>query len=127
MTGSSDAAIRVLVVEDEFTLATELCSILKKHGISIIGPVGNVDAALAAITSDLEVALLDINLHGKPVFPVADRLMQLDIPFAFTSGYDASVIPSAYRAAPRLEKPIEAAALTDVISELLGHDLPARS
>ncbi len=111
-------SVRVLVVEDHYVIATELSTMLLQYGFQVIGPFGNVAAAMAATAQKPDVALLDINLHGSPVFPVADRLAQLGIPFAFTSGYETRVLPAAYRTVPRLEKPFEPAAVADLVLAL---------
>ena len=100
---------RVLVVEDDYLLAGELRSWLAGEGATVIGPVPRVDTALELLDhSPLpSLAVLDVNLQGRTVWPVADALMARDIPFVFVTGYDAEVIPHAYAQAPRAEKPVE--------------------
>src|SRR4051812_8554423 len=74
---------RVLVVEDDYFLAEELCAGFRESGAEVIGPVGELEAALALIDRQprLQGAVLDINLRGEMVFPVADQLTQRGIPF----------------------------------------------
>jgi CRP-like cAMP-binding protein len=100
---------RVLVVEDDYFLAEELCAGFRESGAEVIGPVGELEAALALIDRQprLQGAVLDINLRGEMVFPVADQLTQRGIPFVFSTGYDQSVIPHAFERIPRLEKPLD--------------------
>jgi DNA-binding response OmpR family regulator len=98
----------VLVVEDDYFIAMELCRNLETAGAEVIGPVGRVGDALAKIArSDrIDGALLDLNLHGAMAFPVADKLCERGVPFMFTTGYDASVIPEKYRDIARSSKPV---------------------
>lgn len=100
---------RVLVVEDEYFLARELERGLRAAGSVVIGPVPSIEAALDLLAGDPapEVALLDINLGGEKVFPVADALTARSIPFVFTTGYDEADILARFSGTPRLQKPID--------------------
>ena len=92
---SALAGRRLLVVEDEYFLAAELVEALSADGAKVIGPAASVDDALDLLddTAQLDGAVLDLNLQGEMAFPVADALMERDIPFVFLTGYDQSVIP----------------------------------
>lgn len=81
---------RILVVEDDYLLAESLNDLLIEAGVRVVGPVGNVSDALSLVTSGEEIdgALLDVNVRGQPVFPVADALLERGVPFSFCSGYD---------------------------------------
>src|SRR4051812_31608679 len=99
---------RVLVVEDEYLVAAELGETLGEVGVIVVGPAGTVKAALEFVEADgakLDGAVLDINLRGERVYPVAEALAARAIPFIFTSGYDGDGIPSEYGKVPRCEKP----------------------
>lgn len=100
---------RILVVEDEYLLAMALQGELQELGAVVLGPVGNLDDALALIRSEPSIngAVLDINLSGRKAFPAADLLMERGIPFVFTTGYDDSVIPAHFGNAPKLQKPFD--------------------
>jgi CheY-like chemotaxis protein len=105
---------RILVVEDEYLIAAELADLLQQSGAEVVGPVGSVPQALALIAerkTEIDGATLDVNLRGTPVFPVADALRTLGIPFVFCTGYDTEKIPSAYRSEPCCTKPIDSALL----------------
>jgi DNA-binding response OmpR family regulator len=79
----------ILVVEDEFLIALELQEMLEAHGWHVIGPAARVAQALALLERALPtVALLDVNLAGEPVTPVAEVLKASDVPFIVTSAYD---------------------------------------
>ena len=100
---------RVLVVEDEYMLAEDLREELESQGAEVMGPVASVADALELLRSGPapDVAILDINLGGEMAYPVADALRTRDIPFIFTTGYNAHAIPKAYSDMPRVEKPVE--------------------
>ena len=99
---------RVLIAEDEYLVAMDLALSLENLGIEIVGPAGTLEGALELVkrTDRLDGAVLDVNLRGQRVFPVAETLAQRNIPFIFTTGYDAAVIPEPYAGAPRCEKPV---------------------
>jgi DNA-binding LytR/AlgR family response regulator len=99
-----------LIVEDEYLLAVDLTNSIESHGAKVLGPAATVEAALALIEENgnrVDGAVLDINVRGKRVYPVADALMSLGVPFIFTTGYDAIALPSRYVDIPRCEKPVE--------------------
>lgn len=114
---------RVLVVEDSFLILVALEMLLEQHGIDIVGPASTVTEALAlAETAAADIALLDVNLHGDMVFPVADRLIQRGIPIIFTTGYTAKeVLPPRYADIPTLQKPYEGPALMALVEQAFAH------
>ncbi|MGE4247153.1 MAG: hypothetical protein AB7E66_14230, partial [Parvibaculaceae bacterium] len=78
----------MLVVEDEAVVSLDIEDILKAMGCEILGPTGRLDAALELATNgDPDAAILDVMIRGGRVFPVAERLMERDIPFVLASGY----------------------------------------
>jgi len=99
----------VLVVEDDYFIAMEMCRLFEKAGAQVLGPIGKLEDALALIArSDrIDGAVLDINLRDVMVFPAADMLRERDVPFVFATGYDDAVIPSRYSQVPRCRKPVE--------------------
>ena len=109
---------RVLVVEDDYLVATDLADELADHGAEVVGPAGSVEEALAlvAAASRIDAAVLDINLRNEKVYPVAEALRARGVPFVFTTGYDAWLVPEAFAAVPRLEKPVHIRALIQSIS-----------
>ncbi len=97
---------RVLIVEDEALIAMYVEDVVSRFGYSVAGVVNNVEEALAFIeTHEIEIAVLDINLRGKLVFPFADALMKRNIPFVFASSYGEGGIPARYRVGPIVQKP----------------------
>jgi CheY-like chemotaxis protein len=102
----------VLVVEDEALLAMELEELLDTAGHSIVGPFANLARAIdAAQREKIDVALLDTNLNGEMVYPVADELTRRGIPFLFVTGYGPLNVPERFRSVTRVAKPIDPAAL----------------
>jgi len=110
----------VLIVEDEFYLADDLASALAGAGAKVLGPFSRVDEARRLIEGDqvVDLAILDIDLFGDRVFPVADLLRARNAPFVFATGYDPEIIPKRFSDAPRLEKPFTAATLIGVLERL---------
>jgi CheY-like chemotaxis protein len=87
---------RVLVVEDEWLIADEVCHQLLKAGYRVVGPVPSVHEALSFIGEDeVDAALLDYRLNDKDSCQIAEELAAHDIPFAFLTGYDPRESPTA--------------------------------
>ena len=113
--------LRILLVEDEFLVALELESMLQELGGEVIGPLGSLDQAVAVAREEaLDVAVLDVNVGGRLVTPVADALAARTIPFVFCTGYDAASLPGRHAAAPTLMKPCQAHELKNVLLSALG-------
>lgn len=110
----------VLIVEDEFYLADDLAAALTEAGARVLGPFGRVEDAQRLIESGqaVDLAILDIDLVGERVFPVADRLRALGAPFLFATGYDPEIIPDRLSDVPRMEKPVTAAAVMRLLAEM---------
>lgn len=113
---------RILVVEDEYLIADDLCSALTEAGAQVLGPAADVlrAEALIAAESVIDGALLDINLNGAKGFPVADMLSTRGVPFIFATGYDRWAIPDHFAHVPRLEKPIRERQLKAVLGPLVA-------
>jgi len=103
---------RALVVEDDYFVAQDLCSILRANGATVIGPARSVAIGRELANAQrVDCALLDINLHGEYAFTFAEELQERGVFTVFTTGYDMTFIPPRLRNTPCLQKPIEAAAL----------------
>ncbi|WP_338665173.1 response regulator [Pararoseomonas sp. SCSIO 73927] len=109
----------VLVVEDQYLIAEDLCALVERLGGTVMGPVPGVEAALDLLRAGRpDLAMLDVNLEGERVYDVCTALREAEIPFLFITGYDAAVIHPHFRAVPCLEKPVEEAALRGAIARL---------
>jgi CheY-like chemotaxis protein len=116
--GHPTSGHRVLLVEDEMMVALLLEGELTALGHEVIGPVGRVQQALAIAQHDsLDVALLDVNVNGAEVYPVADALAARGIPYIFVTGYGNRGLRAQYRDRPTLQKPFEVEDLLEAIEE----------
>ena len=92
--------------------------VLGDLGFSVVGPIPDMARALVVAKEDhLSGAVLDINVGGEPIYPVAAALALRDIPFVFVTGYSADGIDSQYAHIPTLEKPIEPEMLRRLFAE----------
>jgi DNA-binding response OmpR family regulator len=114
---------RILVVEDEAIVAMLVEDGLLDAGAKVLGPAASVDEALqlierAASDGGLSAAVLDINLNGEAVSPVADRLTALGVPFLFATGYVEGCDTGGHTAAPILHKPFDPTSLVAAVDTL---------
>ena len=110
--------VKVLVVEDEYLVAALMEDMLASAGCVVAGPIPRLAQALDAASSEAcDVAVLDVNLAGERVYPVADILAQRNVPFVFVTGY--GVLPGEYANRPRLCKPFKMADLLDTLSDIV--------
>lgn len=109
---------RVLVVEDEMLPAMFMADLLTDLGCDVVGPVARVaDGLKLAGSEKLDGAILDINVAGTEVFPVARELAERSIPFIFLSGYASDTLPQAWRSRPTLRKPFRPQDLARTIAK----------
>lgn len=108
---------RLLVVEDEYLVAEDMRHELEELGASVLGPVASVAAALAVLsdTEDVDGAILDVNLCGEVVYPVAGVLHERQVPFVFWTGYGSLGVPETYRDVPHLQKAGPASAVVQAL------------
>ncbi|WP_374297124.1 response regulator [Sphingomonas sp.] len=111
---------RILIVEDEYYIASDLKRALQQAGASVVGPVGDLRRGLALAGQEpLDAAVLDVNLQESASFPIADALDRRSVPYMFLTGYDAWALPTAYAGAPRLIKPIGVDAVLSEVQALI--------
>jgi CheY-like chemotaxis protein len=111
----------ILVVEDEAIVAMAIEDDLFNEGARIMGPVGSVDEAVQLIEAadgGLSAAVLDLNLNGASVLPVADRLAELGVPFLFATGYNVGCDTGRHTTAPVMHKPFNPHALIAAVEAL---------
>lgn len=103
------AGLNVLVVEDETLVLFNLEDMLTELGCVVVGPAMRLQQAeTLATTSETDVAILDVNLGGQPVFPVAEALVARGVPIIFATGYGRAGLPPAWQDRPVLVKPYTA-------------------
>lgn len=118
MTGFS--GVKVLIVEDEGTVAMMIEDTLEALGCEIVSSAATVaEARKIAAEADIDLAVLDVNVAGSPVFPVAEILRERQIPFLFSTGYGASGLPTEFSGYPVLGKPFSDRELQQKLSLVL--------
>jgi PAS domain S-box-containing protein len=111
---------RILIVEDAVLLALELEAGLTEAGACVTGTAADVDEAMLMAETPFDVAVLDANLNGVSVSPVAAALFARGKPFIFATGYgDASPAPEGYDA-PVVRKPYNVAQIAAAVATALG-------
>ena len=110
---------RVLIVEDEMLVAMMIEDALVDLGMEVAGTAGTIEDALAAAAKEgFDCAILDVHLHGKEVYPVADALAARGLPFIFATGYGQGGLAAKYRGRPSLPKPFTGQDLERVLAEI---------
>lgn len=100
------SGLRILVVEDEGFVAMMIEEMLQDLGCLVAASVARLpEACRIAATIEADLAILDVNLYGEAVFPVAEILRERKIPFVFSTGYGASGLPAEFAGRPVLGKP----------------------
>ena len=118
-TTGSLAGLRVLVVEDEMMVSMLIEDMLGDLGCTVIGPASRLDEAIAlANSAEIDCAVLDVNLGGQPIFPLADILRAKGAPFAFATGYGDAGLRDVDKGSPVLQKPFREGDLAQVLGQL---------
>jgi CheY-like chemotaxis protein len=121
MTNPTTPPARILVVEDEYLIRMLLEDMLADLGHTVAAAVGTIaEAKELATDGDFNCAVLDVNLDGQEIFPVADILVKRAMPFVFVTGYGEGSLPEAYRGHPTLQKPFQAERLEKTLASLLA-------
>jgi PAS domain S-box-containing protein len=122
----------IMLVEDEPVVAMMMAETLMDLGFRVAGPYAGLSEALAAaVEAQVDGAILDMNLNGSLVYPVAEVLKAKGIPFVFITGYGTESVDRRYQQVPLLQKPIDRNALVDLfalagVSPRPGEDSHAR-
>jgi DNA-binding NtrC family response regulator len=112
----------VLVVEDEYFIATEIARALEEAGARAVGPAGTVEQAKALLAEQqVDAAILDLNLRGNMAVPLVEQLSKRGMPCVIVSGYGSESLPESISGVPNLEKPVNYAK----VMQLLAAQLPA--
>ena len=117
---SALAGKRILVVEDEYFIASDIKRTLRQEGAVIVGPVGNLEGGLSLAEEPIDAAVLDVNLDEAMSYPIADRLRTRSIPYLFLTGYDGWSMPPEYRDAVRLAKPFPPRSVVAMVEKLVA-------
>ncbi|MBU8975185.1 MULTISPECIES: response regulator [unclassified Lysobacter] len=109
----------VLMVEDEAYLAMALEDLLTDAGYHVLGAARLSDALEIADHEHLDVALLDINVQGEAVYPLASRLREQGVPFVFASAYSERNIPQDFRDCQIVQKPYTSERIIEAVESML--------
>lgn len=113
--------LKVLVVEDESPVAMLVEDMLEDLGCIVVDSAASVDEALKKVAAGgFDFALLDVNLAGQRVYPVAELLLAHGMPFAFASGYGAHGLPDHLTRQPVISKPFRMHDLAEAIVAALA-------
>jgi CheY-like chemotaxis protein len=115
--------LRLLLVEDETLVAMMVEDMLADLGCVVVDVAGTLSRGLALVADAnlaLDGAILDVNLGGEKVYPVADALVARGIPFIFATGYGIAGIAEGFSHIPALAKPYESRALEKTLTTALG-------
>jgi len=115
--------LKAFVVEDEPLVSMLVQDILSEFGCVVVGSASSVSDALSQVTGnvDLDVAILDVNLHGDKSFPIADALIEQGTPFLFATGFGPADIAERYPDVPLVHKPFTPYSLAQTLSGLAKH------
>lgn len=115
-------ASRLLIVEDEIMVAMDMERTFQTAGYLIVGIASSLSAAFQILKrSPVDLAVLDVNLGGESVLPLAERLRSNGIPFLFLSGYARDhVLQTEFREFPCLEKPCSDRVLLKAVRKLIA-------
>jgi PAS domain S-box-containing protein len=117
---------RVLLVEDEILVAMMMRDILMELGFAVVGPFSRLsEAMIAAVHDEIDAGIIDVNLGGEYVYPVADVLVARKIPFVFVTGYGVESIDSRFGYVPIVKKPIQRQQLQKIFVSP-DHEQPAQ-
>jgi CheY-like chemotaxis protein len=120
------SANRVLILEDEALVAMAMNDLMTELGFTVVGPFGKMQDAMAELKKGgVDAAMLDINLGGQLVYPLADVLLSEGVPFVFVTGYEAESIDRRFANVPVLQKPLERQSLQRIFREPQQPELAA--
>ncbi|MEM8827546.1 MAG: response regulator [Pseudomonadota bacterium] len=116
----------VLLVEDELLIAMDIEAELVDRGVKVCGPVTRVSEGIPIVENDCEdvdAAILDVNLRGEDVYPIAERLAARGVPFLFHTGHgDAQKLQARFGRIPVCAKPVQTSELIDEVARLILED-----
>ncbi len=110
----------VLLVEDETMIRMMVAEMLEDLGYRVAAEAGDIDEALRLVeTVEFDIAILDVNVNGKVVSPVAAAIAARKRPFIFATGYGVQGMPEEFRSRPALQKPFQMETLARMIEAVL--------
>jgi CheY-like chemotaxis protein len=115
------AGLRVLLAEDEPLIAMDGEAVLRAMGVQLVVLARSLSEGLSAIAaSTFDAAFLDLRLGADNSLPLAQRLADTDVPFAFLTGYQGDAIPAAFKDRPVVAKPFTSDVLQQALLGMLA-------
>lgn len=109
-----------MLVEDEVMIRMMVADMLEELGYSIAGEAGDIDEGIRLVQAvDFDIAILDVNVNGRVITPIAEAVQMRGIPFVFATGYGAQGLPEKFRDRPTLQKPFQIETLARTIETVL--------
>ena len=120
MTATNPPGGSVFLVEDEVMIRMMVADMLEELGYSVAAEAGDINEAIKlAGTAKFDIAILDVNVNGKVISPVAEVIASRNRPFIFATGYGAQGLPEEFRDRPTLQKPFQMETLAAMIERTL--------
>ncbi|MDR6659522.1 response regulator [Tardiphaga sp. 1201_B9_N1_1] len=120
MTATNPPGGSVFLVEDEVMIRMMVADMLEELGYSVAAEAGDINEAIKlAGSAKFDIAILDVNVNGKVISPVAEVIASRNRPFIFATGYGAQGLPEEFRDRPTLQKPFQMETLAQVLSTTL--------
>ena len=120
MTATRPPGGSVFLVEDEVMIRMMVADMLEELGYSVAAEAGEINEAIRlAQSTEFDLAILDVNVNGKVISPVAELIKARNRPFIFATGYGSSGLPEEYRDRPALQKPFQLETLARMIESAL--------
>ncbi len=120
MASSQSPGGAVFLVEDEVLIRMMVADMLEELGYRVVAEAGEIGEAIKlAESADFDIAILDVNVNGKVITPVAELIKARQRPFIFATGYGSSGLPEEYRDQPALQKPFQLETLARLMTATL--------
>src|ERR1700743_3125357 len=111
----------IFLVEDEVMIRMMVADMLEELGFSVAAEAGEISEAMKlAESAEFDIAILDVNVNGKVISPVAELIRARKRPFIFATGYGSSGLPEEYRDRPTLQKPFQLETLAKMLDSALN-------
>ena len=116
----AESRTSILLVEDEVMIRMMVADMLEELGYSIAGEAGDIDEGVRLVqATDFDIAILDVNVNGKVITPVAEAVQLRGRPFVFATGYGAQGLPEKFRDRTTIQKPFQIETLARTIEIVL--------
>ena len=120
--GAKVPGASIFLVEDEGLIRLMLADMIEELGHRVVAEAGNIEVGQAlAETAIFDLAILDINIAGRIISPVAEIVHRRGLPFVFVSGYGPEGRPKAFSGQPMLQKPVSTLRLRETINSILSN------